>query len=138
MRTRRPRRQTIALCALVPVLALGAGCGGDGDGGSGVSGRDKLDVLLARGDIAEYCTVQRGGSNALTDRSIGIFLDGVKDLARVYREHPDEKVEIPAEKKTLTMEQVVREEIRVLRKCGQYGRQQAGVLQAGLEQQAQS
>jgi hypothetical protein len=136
MRTRRPKRHTIALCALVPVLALGAGCGGDGDGGNGVSGRDKLDVLQARGDITEYCTVQRGGSNALTDRSIGIFLDAVKDLARVYREHPDEKLEIPVEKKTLTMEQVMREQIGVLRKCGRYGRQQAGVLQAALEQQA--
>jgi hypothetical protein len=134
MRSRRPVRKAILLCALVPSLALGAGCGGDGDGNGGLSGRDKLDVLQARGDILEYCSAQKGGSSDLTDRSLGIFLDATRDLARVYREHPTAKVEIPVEKKTLTMEQVMREQLTALRKCGRYGRQQAGVLEAVVRQ----
>jgi hypothetical protein len=141
MRARRPKRKAIALYALVPVLALGAGCGGDGDGNSGLSGTDKLAVLHARADIAEYCTGTKGagGPNVLTDRSLGVMLDGVKALARVYREQgADTKIEIPAEKKSLTVEQVTREQIAALRKCGRYGRQQAGVLQAVIEQRAQS
>ena len=52
MRPRRPTKTTLALCALLPVLILAGGCGGDDDGGSGgLSGRDKLEVLQARGDI---------------------------------------------------------------------------------------
>ena len=133
MRTLRPTRQTIALCAMVPALALAAGCGGDGDGG--LSGRDKLDVLHARAFVAEYCAVQSGGPNQLTDRSLGVFLDGVEELARLYREHPSADFEIPEEKKKYTMEQLLQEEIRVMRKCGRHGRQQAGVLQAELQQQ---
>jgi hypothetical protein len=126
-------RTTIALCALLSALGLGAGCGGGG-GGGGLSGRDKVEVLQARGDIGEYCSVQDTGPNDLTDRSLGIMLDAVRDLVRVYRKHPDEKVEITAEKKTLTMEQIMREQIRELRDCGRAGRQQAGVLEAALQQ----
>jgi hypothetical protein len=137
MRTRQPTGRTIALCALLPLLALGAGCGGDDGGDGSLSGRDKLEVLQARGDILEYCSVQKTGPNDLTDRSLGIMLDGVRDLARVYREHPDAKIEIPAEKKTLTMEAMLRDQIRQLRKCGRFGRQQAGVLEA-VQQQQQS
>lgn len=136
MRTWPLAKKGIALCALLPALALGAGCGGDGDGGNGgLSGREKLEVLQARADIAEYCSVQDTGSNNLTDRSLGTMLDGVRDLARIYRENPDAKVEIPVEKKSYTMEQLVREEIRELRDCGRQGRQQAGVLEAVLQQQ---
>jgi hypothetical protein len=135
MQTRQPIGRTIALCALLPVLAFGAGCGGDDGGDGNLTGRDKLEVLQARGDIAEYCSVYKTGPSELTDRSLGIMLDGVRDLARIYREHPDAKVEIPVEKKTYTMEQLLREQIGHLRKCGRYGRQQAGVLEAVQEQQ---
>jgi hypothetical protein len=132
-------KKMLALCALIALLALGAGCGGDGDGDGGLSGRDKLEVLQARGDISEYCSVQDTGTSDLTDRALGILLDGVKDLARVYREHPNAEVEIPAEKKTYpSMEQLVREEVRELRKCGREGRLQSGVLEAALQQQQQS
>jgi hypothetical protein len=138
MRTRQSTKITIALCALLSMLALVAGCGDDGGGNSGVSGRDKLDALQARADIAEYCSVQAGGTGALTDRSLGIMLDAVRDLARVYREHANSEIEIPVERKTLTTQQLMREEIRELRDCGRFGRQQAGVLEAVLQQRAQS
>jgi hypothetical protein len=127
-------KSTLALCALLPVLVLGAGCGGDDGGDGGFSGRDKLEVLQARGDIAEYCSVQDTGTNDLTDRSLGVMLDAVRDLARIYRENPDATVEIPVEKKTLTMEQVMQEQIEELRDCGRDGRLQAGVLEAALQQ----
>jgi len=137
MRARLPIKTTIALCIHVPALALGAGCGGGGDdGGGGLSGRDKVEVLQARGDIADYCSVQDTGTNDLTDRSLGIMLDAVRDLVRIYKENPDAKVEIPAEKKNLTMEQIMREQIAALRDCGRQGRQQAGVLEAALQQQS--
>jgi hypothetical protein len=74
-------------------------------------------------------------SNDLTDRSLGVMLDAVADLARIYRQHPDAKVEIPVEKKTFTMEQLLREQIRELRACGRQGKQQAGVIEAALKQQ---
>ncbi|HSD32899.1 MAG TPA: hypothetical protein VLB49_13365 [Gemmatimonadales bacterium] len=132
----RPRKnKALALCALLPVLALGAGCGGDDDGGGGLSGRDKLQVLQARGDIAEYCAVQDTGTNDLTDRSLGVMLDAVGDLSRIYRENPDTTLEISVEKKKFTMEQLVREQVRALRKCGREGRLQAGVLEAALQQE---
>ena len=127
-------RKLFALFALLSVLALAAGCGDDG-GDGGLSGDDKLQVLQARADIAEYCSVQESGTSALTDRSLGIMLDGVRTLARVYREHPDAKIEIRVVKKSLTMEQVMQEQIRALRECGPDGRQQAGVLEAALQQQ---
>ena len=135
MKLRPPKSKALVLCALVPALALGAGCGGDDDGGGGLSGGEKLAVLQARGDIAEYCSVQDTGTNDLTDRSLGVMLDGVRDLARVYRENPDAQVEIPVEKKSYTMQQLVREQVRQLRDCGREGRLQAGVLEAALQQQ---
>ena len=52
--------------------------------------------------------MQETGTSDLTDRSLGVMLDGVRTLARVYRENPDAKIEIPVEKKSLTMEQVMR------------------------------
>jgi hypothetical protein len=127
-------KRSFALCALVSVLALAAGCGGDGDNG-GLSSDDKLQVIQARADIGEFCSVQETGTNDLYDRSLGIMLDGVRDLARIYREHPDAKIEIPVEKKSFTMDQVMREQIAALRKCGRDGRQQAGVLEAAVQQQ---
>jgi hypothetical protein len=139
MRTPGPRNRTIALFASVAALALAAGCGGDGDGGGGFSGREKLEVFQARADIGEFCSVQDTGTNDLYDRSLGVMLDAIRDLARIYRENPDADVEIPVEKKTFTMEQIMREQIRELRQCGRDGRQQAGVLEAALQQpQSQS
>ena len=135
MRTRRPGKTTIAIGALVAALAFGAGCGGDGDGNSGdLSGREKLEVIQARADIAEFCSVQDTGTNDLYDRSLGVMLDAIRDLARIYRENPDAQLEIPVEKKSFTMEQVMREQVRELRQCGRDGRQQAGVLEAALQQ----
>jgi hypothetical protein len=133
--TKTLAKKAVALCALLSVLALAAGCGGDDGGGSGLSGRDKLQVVQARADIAEFCTAQAAGTTELYARSLGVMLDGVRTLARLYREQPDAKVEIQVEKKSFTMEQVMREQIRRLRDCGRDGRQQAGVLEAALQQQ---
>jgi hypothetical protein len=139
MDLRPPKSKALALCALLPALALGAGCGDDDGGGSGLSGRDKLEVLQARADISEYCSVQDTGANALSDRSLSVMLEGVRDLARQYRENPDTEIEIPVEKKNYTMEQLIREQVRELRRCGREGRLQAGVLEAALQgQQTQS
>lgn len=127
----------LALGMLLAAAALAAGCGGD-DGGSdgGLSGRDKLEVLQARADIAEYCSVQDVGTSSLTDRSLGLMLEAVRDLGRIYREHPDASVEIPVEKKNYaSMGQLVQEQVRELRQCGRDGRLQAGVLEAALQQQ---
>jgi hypothetical protein len=127
----------LALGMLLAAAALAAGCGDD-DGGSdgGLTGRDKLEVLQARADIAEYCSVQDVGTSSLTDRSLGLMLEAVRDLGRIYREHPDASVEIPVEKKNYaSMGQLVREQVRELRQCGRDGRLQAGVLEAALQQQ---
>ena len=128
----------LALGTLLAAAALAGGCGGDDGGSSGdLSGRDKLEVLQARADILEYCSVQETGPSDLTDRSLGIMLDAVRDLARIYREHPDAKVEIPVEKKSYaSMEQLLSEQIRELRRCGRDGRLQAGVLEAAVKQQS--
>ena len=56
---------------------------------------------------------------------LGIYLPGATDA----------KIEIPVEKKSFTMDQVMREQIAALRKCGRDGRQQAGVLEAAVQQQ---
>lgn len=138
MRERSFARRAVALFALLSVLALAAGCGDDDGGNGGLSGDEKLQVLQARADIAEYCSVQESGTSDLTDRSLGVMLDGVRTLARAYRENPDAKIEIQVVKKSLTMEQVMREQISALRKCGRDGRQQAGVLEAALRQQQQN
>lgn len=128
-------RKLFALGALLLVLALAAGCGGDDGGDGGLSGDAKLQVLQARADIGEFCSVQDTGPNDLYDRSLGVMLDAVRTLARVSRENPDANVEIQIEKKSFTMEQLMREQIRALRDCGRDGRQQAGVLEAALQQQ---
>jgi hypothetical protein len=133
-RNRSFTRRAVALFALLSILTLAAGCGDDG-GNGGLSGDDKLQVLQARADIAEFCSVQESGTSDLYDRSLGVMLDGVRTLARVYREHPDDKIEIEVVKKSLTMEQLMREQIGALQKCGRDGRQQAGVLEAALQQQ---
>jgi hypothetical protein len=135
MKNRLFARKAVALFALLSVLALAGGCGGDDGGDGGLSGDDKLQVLQARADIAEYCSVQAGGTSSLTDRSLGIMLDGVRTLARVHREKPDAKIEIQVVRKSLTMEQLMQQQIRALRRCGRDGRQQAGVLEAALQQQ---
>ena len=134
MQKRSFARKLFALVALLSVLALTAGCGDDG-GNGGLSSDEKLQVLQARADIAEYCSVQESGTSSLTNRSLGIMLDGVRTLARVYRENPDATIEIQVVKKSLTMEQLMQEQIRMLRDCGRDGRQQAGVLEAALQQQ---
>src|SRR5687767_15247078 len=137
MRIPRLGNRTIALGAVVAALAFVAGCGGDGDGDGGdLSSREKLEVIQARADIGEFCSVQDTGTNDLYDRSLGVMLDAVRDLARIYRENPDANLEIPVEKKTFTMEQLMREQIRELRQCGRDGRQQAGVLEAAQQQQS--
>ena len=135
MQKRSFARKSFALFALLSVLALAAGCGGDDGGNGGLSGDEKLQVLQARADIAEFCSVQETGTSDLSDRSLGIMLDGVRTLARVYQENPDAKVEIQVVKKSLTMEQLMQEQISALRECGRDGRQQAGVLEAALQQQ---
>ncbi len=63
------------------------------------------------------------------------MLTAVRDLSRIYRENPDAEIEIPVEKKKLTLEQILQAQSRALRKCGRDGRQQAGVLDAALQQQ---
>jgi hypothetical protein len=127
--------KAVALFTLLCALTLAVGCGGDDGGDGGLSGDDKLQVLQARADIAEFCSVQESGTSDLYDRSLGIMLDGVRTLTRAYREHPDAKVEIQVVRKSLTMEQVMREQIRALRDCGRDGRPQAGILEAALQQQ---
>ena len=128
-------KRSFALCALLFALALAAGCGGDDGGDGGLSTDDKLQVLQVRADIAEFCASQGRGAVDLEARSLGVVLDGVRTLARLYRENPDAKVEIQAEKKSFTMEQLMRQQIRTLRDCGRDGRPQAGALEAALQQQ---
>jgi hypothetical protein len=133
-----PRRTTI-VCAALASVVIAAGCGGDDNGDSGgLSSQEKLLVFQARGDIGEFCSVQEVGEGDLFDRGFEAMLSGVGDLARIYRKHPDAKVEISIEKKSLTLRQVMQEQIKELRKCGKDGRQQAGVLEAALQQQTSS
>jgi hypothetical protein len=122
-------------------LALSAcGFGGDdGGSGGGLSADEKLIVIQSRADISEFCSVQDTGEGALFDRGLESMLTAVRDLARVYRENADARIEIPVEKKSLTLEQVMREQIKALRNnCGRDGRQQSGVLDAALQQQTAS
>lgn len=122
-------------CAAVVAALSFAGCGGgDGDGG-GLSAQEKLAVFEARGYISDFCAAHETEPSELFDRSFESMLTGVRDLSRIYRENPDAEVEISIEKKKLTMEQVLQEQSRELRECGRDGRQQAGVLDAELQQQ---
>ena len=115
---------------------LFAGCGGDGDGDDGgLSANEKLTVIQARADILDFCSLYQTEPSDLFDRTFESMLTSVRDLSQVYRENPDAKIEIPVEKKSLTMKQVMQQETAALRKCGRDGRQQAGVLEAAVQQQ---
>jgi hypothetical protein len=127
------------VCAALASAFVIAACGGDDNSDSGgLSAQEKLTVLQARGDIGEFCSVQETGKGELFDRGFEVMLGAVKDLQRVYRENPNAKVEIPVERKSLTLRQVMQEQIDALRKCGKDGRQQAGVLEAAVQQQTAS
>lgn len=126
------------ICAAVAGALLFAGCGGDDGGNGGLSADEKLSVIQARGDIGDFCSLYQTEPSDLFDRTFESMLTAVRDLSKVYRENPDAKIEIPIEKKSLTMRQVMQQETTALRKCGKDGRQQAGVLEAALQQQSTS
>lgn len=129
-------RWTAIVCTALTSVLLVAACGGDDNKDrGGLSAEEKLLVLQARGDIGEFCSVQEVGEGELFDRGFEAMLTGVRDLARIYGENPDATVDIPIEKKSLTLKQVMEEQITELRKCGKDGRQQGGVLEAALQQQ---
>ena len=129
----RPAR-TIAVCLAIAGVAFLPACGGgDGDDG-GLSSEEKLAVLQARADVSDFCSLYKTEPSDLFDRSFETMLAAVRDLSRVYRENPDAKVEVPIEKKSFTLEQIVQQQSQALRKCGRDGRQQAGVLDAALQQ----
>jgi hypothetical protein len=129
------RQWTLIVGAIVAGGLLLAACGGgDGDDEGGLSSREKLLAIQARQDIAEFCSVQDVGEGSLFDRGFEVMLSAVRDLAQIYRENPDASFDIPVEKKKFTMDQVMREQISALRKCGRDGRQQAGVLEAAVQQ----
>jgi hypothetical protein len=128
-------RWTWIICALAAGALLFASCGGDGDGDSGgLSSQEKLTVIQARADVVDFCSLYQTEPSDLFDRTFESMLVAVGDLSRIYRENPDATVEIPIEKKTFTLEQLTREQAQALRKCGKDGRQQAGVLEAALQQ----
>jgi hypothetical protein len=127
-------RWTSITCAVVVGALLFAGCGGGDD--SGLSSDEKLTVIQARADVVDFCSLYQSEPSDLFDRSFEVMLKAVRDLSRVYRENPDAKIEIPVEKKSLSLKQLVQEQTAALRKCGRDGRQQAGVLAAALEQQS--
>ena len=134
------RRSISTVCLVLAAASLLGACGGDDNGGSGgLSSNEKLLVVQARGDIGEFCSVAgTGNDNELFDRNFEAMLTGVRDLAKVYRDNPNATIDIAIEKKKLTMEQVMREQIAALRKgCGKDAKQQAGVLEAALQQQQQ-
>ena len=122
------------ICVVVAGALLLAGCGGGDEGG--LSTNEKLAVIQARADIGDFCSLYQTEPSDLFDRSFETMLTSVRDLAKVYGENPDAKLEIPIEKKSLTMKEIVQEQSTALRKCGRDGRQQAGVLEAALQQQS--
>jgi hypothetical protein len=126
------------ICAAVAGALLFAGCGSDDGGNGGLSADEKLIVIQARGDVGDFCSLYQTEPSDLFDRTFESMLTAVRDLSKVYRENPDAKIEIPIEKKSLTMKQVMQEETAALRKCGKDGRQQAGVLEAALQQESTS
>jgi hypothetical protein len=131
------RRSISIVCLLLASAALLAACGGGDDNGDkgGLSSDERLLVIQARGDIGEFCSVADTGENELFDRDFEAMLTGVRDLAKVYRDNPNATIDIPIEKKKLTMKQVMREQSDALRKgCGKDAKQQAGVLEAALQQ----
>lgn len=132
------RRSISIVCLLLAGASLLGACGGGGNSDNGgLSSDEKLLVIQARGDIGEFCSVAGTGSdNELFDRNFEAMLTGVRDLAKIYRDNPKATIDISIEKKKLTMEQVMREQIAALSKgCGKDAKQQAGVLQAALQQQ---
>ena len=132
----RPRRTWIISAAVAGALLVG-GCGGDDGGGDGgLSSTEKLTVIQARGDINDFCSLYQTEPSDLFDRTFETMLTAVSDLSSVYRENPDATVDIPVEKKKYTLEQLVQEQSKARRKCGRDGRQQAGVLEAALQQQS--
>ena len=133
-----PLRWTWIICVLTAGALLFAGCGGDGDGESGgLTSQEKLTVIQARADVVDFCSLYQTEPSDLFDRTFESMLVAVSDLSRIYRENPDATVEIPIEKKKFTLEQLTQEQARALRKCGKDGRQQAGVLEAALQQGSQ-
>jgi hypothetical protein len=126
------------ICAAVAGALLFAGCGSDDGGNGGLSADEKLIVIQARSDVSDFCSLHQTEPSDLFDRTFETMLSAVRDLSTVYRENPDAKIEIPIEKKSLTMKQVMQEQTTALRKCGKDGRQQAGVLEAALQQQQTS
>jgi hypothetical protein len=130
------RRSISIVCLFLAGAALLGACGSDDNGDKGgLSSDEKLLVIQARGDIGEFCSVADTGENELFDRDFESMLTGVRDLAKVYRDTPNATIDIPIEKKKLTMKQVMREQIDALRKgCGKDAKQQAGVLEAALQQ----
>lgn len=128
--------KTWLACAAVAGALAVAGCGDDnGSGGGGLSSDEKLLVVQARGDINDFCSLYQTEPSDLFDRSFETMLVAVRDLSKVYRENPNATVEIPVEKKKYKLDQLVQEQSKALRKCGKDGRQQAGVLDAALQQQ---
>ena len=127
-------KSTWLICAVVAGALVFAGCGSDGDDG-GLSAETKLSVIQARADVADFCSLYQTEPSDLFDRSFESMLTAVNELSRIYRENADAKIEIPVEKKSLTMQQVMQQSAQALRKCGKDGRQQAGVLEASLQQQ---
>jgi hypothetical protein len=129
----RLRLTTLACAALAGALLV-AGCGDDNKDSGGLSSQEKLVVIQSRADIGDFCSLYQTEPSDLFDRSFETMLTAVRDLSRVYRENPDATVDIPVEKKKLTLKQIMDEESKALAKCGKDGRQQAGVLEAAAQQ----
>ncbi len=127
-------RWTSIVGALLVGALLFAGCGGDDGDSGGLSSQEKLVVIQSRADILDFCAIYQTEPSDLFDRTFESMLTAVRDLSRVYRANPGATVDIPVEKKKFTLEQIMQDQIRALRKCGDDGRQQSGVLEAALRQ----
>lgn len=127
-------RWTSLICAALAGALLFAGCGDDNKDNGGLSSQEKLVVIQSRADIGDFCSLYQTEPSDLFDRSFETMLTAVRDLSRVYRENPDATIDIPVEKKKLTLAQVMDQESKALAKCGKDGRQQAGVLEAAAQQ----
>src|SRR6187549_3910262 len=127
-------RLTSLVCAALAGALLVAGCGDDNKDSGGLSSQEKLVVIQSRADIGDFCSLYQTEPSDLFDRSFETMLTAVRDLSRVYRENPDATVDIPVEKKKLTLKQIMDEQSKALAKCGKDGRQQAGVLEAAAQQ----
>jgi hypothetical protein len=131
-----PRAKTFVICAAAAAAVALPACGDDNGSSGGLSNDEKLSVLQARADVGDFCSLYQTEPSDLFDRTFETMLTAVRDLSRVYRENPDAEVDIKIEKKKLTLRQIMQEESKKLRKCGRDGRQQAGVLEAALQQQS--